>query len=98
MEVVIAFRGLGLMAQVADFERHSRRGDHQELLDWAWKYFEDRCRAGACTKCRSPHFGREGGFIPSLILQHSGFVFCFKSCAEVVGLFVVLTLLTLLVR
>lgn len=73
VEICCFLRGIGVNALVADFEKsNSKSGDHQELLDWVLEYFESRCRAGGCLKCRNSFFGRAGSFICPLILQHQG--------------------------
>jgi Peptidase family C78 len=71
VEVCSLLRAMGVNAQVADFETRDD-ADVQTLLHWVWDYFETRCRAGACLKCRSGFFGRAGAFIPPLLLQHQG--------------------------
>lgn len=73
VEICCLLRGMGLRALVADFEKtKSASGNHQELLDWVLNYFDTRCRAGGCLKCRNTFFGRAGSFICPLILQHQG--------------------------
>jgi Peptidase family C78 len=73
VEVASMLRAMCVNAQVADFEkRMSASGDHRELLEWVLEYFETRCRAGACLKCRNAFFGRSVSFICPLLLQHEG--------------------------
>jgi Peptidase family C78 len=69
-DAVVLLRSLGIRGHVADFDEAQN-----EMLDFCFAYFHERCRRSKdskCLACRNSFFGITGAILPPLFLQHDG--------------------------